>query len=79
MLMAGFFLLGGMAAASSTGQRPAGGGLFPPEQRGLAMGIRQTAQPLGVGLGALVIPGLPQITASGRQCSSPPPCARWPP
>ena len=59
MLMAGFFLLGGMAAASSNS---ASGrlvvGWFPPEQRGLAMGIRQTAQPLGVGLGALVIPGL---------------------
>ena len=59
LLMAVFFLLGGMAAASSNS---ASGrlvvGWFPPEQRGLAMGIRQTAQPLGVGLGALVIPGL---------------------
>ena len=54
-----FLLLGGMAAASSNS---ASGrlvvGWFPPEQRGLAMGIRQTAQPLGVGLGALVIPRL---------------------
>jgi MFS family permease len=33
-------------------------GWFPPDQRGLAMGIRQTATPLGVGLGALVIPRL---------------------
>ena len=52
-----FLLLGGMAAASSNA---ASGrvvvGWFPPEQRGLAMGIRQTATPLGVGLGALVIP-----------------------
>lgn len=52
-----FLLLGGMAAASSNS---ASGrvvvGWFPPEQRGLAMGIRQTATPLGVGLGALVIP-----------------------
>jgi len=52
-------LLGGMAAASSNS---ASGrlvvGWFPPEQRGLVMGIRQTAQPLGVGLGALVIPRL---------------------
>jgi MFS family permease len=31
-------------------------GWFPPERRGLVMGIRQTAQPLGVALGALVIP-----------------------
>ncbi|HEX7322593.1 MAG TPA: MFS transporter [Mycobacterium sp.] len=52
-----FLLLGGAAAASSNS---ASGrlvvGWFPAHQRGLAMGIRQTAQPLGVGLGALVIP-----------------------
>jgi MFS family permease len=54
-----FLFLGGMAAASSNS---ASGrlvvGWFPPEKRGLVMGIRQTAQPLGVGLGALVIPRL---------------------
>ena len=56
-----FLFLGGMAAASSNS---ASGrlvvGWFEPRQRGLAMGIRQTAQPLGVGVGALVIPGLAQ-------------------
>jgi MFS family permease len=56
-----FLFLGGMAAASSNS---ASGrlvvGWFPPEQRGLAMGVRQTAQPLGVGLGALVMPQLAQ-------------------
>ena len=31
---------------------------FPRQQRGLAMGIRQTAQPLGIALGALVVPEL---------------------
>jgi sugar phosphate permease len=54
-----FLLLGGMAAASSNS---ASGrlvvGWFPAEQRGLVMGIRQTATPLGVALGALVIPRL---------------------
>ncbi|GAS95127.1 sugar phosphate permease [Mycolicibacterium canariasense] len=54
-----FLLIGGMAAASSNS---ASGrlvvGWFPPEQRGLVMGIRQTATPLGVGLGALIIPRL---------------------
>ena len=54
-----FLLLGGMAAASSNS---ASGrlvvGWFPPDQRGLVMGIRQTSTPLGVGLGALVIPRL---------------------
>ncbi len=33
-------------------------GWFPPRQRGLAMGIRQTGQPLGVGLAALTLPRL---------------------
>jgi len=51
--------LGGMAAASCN---TAGGrlvsGWFPPQQRGLAMGIRQTAQPLGIAVGALAMPEL---------------------
>jgi MFS family permease len=60
MVWVGVYLfLGGMAAASCN---TAGGrlvsGWFPPQQRGLAMGIRQTAQPLGIALGALVIPEL---------------------
>ncbi|MEE6177515.1 MFS transporter [Mycobacterium sp. 050134] len=60
MAMIGVYLfLGGMAAASCNA---AGGRLvsawFPPRQRGLAMGIRQTAQPLGIALGALVVPEL---------------------
>jgi sugar phosphate permease len=33
-------------------------GWFPIEERGLAMGFRQTGQPLGVGLAALALPGL---------------------
>jgi sugar phosphate permease len=33
-------------------------GWFPPEQRGLAMGVRQTALPLGAGLAAAVLPPL---------------------
>jgi MFS family permease len=61
-----FLFLGGMAAASSNS---ASGrlvvGWFPPDQRGLVMGIRQTAQPLGVGLGALVIPQLAQARGVG--------------
>jgi MFS family permease len=60
MLGVGIYLfLGGMAAA---GCNAAGGRLvsawFPPQQRGLAMGIRQTAQPLGIAFGALMIPEL---------------------
>lgn len=56
-----FLFLGGMAAASSnTASGRLVVGWFEAEQRGLVMGIRQTAQPLGVGFGALVIPRLAQ-------------------
>ena len=52
-----FFLLGGMASASTNA---ASGrvvvGWFPKDRRGLAMGIRQTCQPLGVTIAALTIP-----------------------
>jgi sugar phosphate permease len=51
--------LGGMAAASAnTASGRLVTGWFPPDQRGLAMGIRQTAQPLGIALAALVLPEL---------------------
>ncbi|GAA3522657.1 MFS transporter [Aeromicrobium panaciterrae] len=54
-----FLFLGGMGGASTNS---ASGrivvGWFPPERRGTAMGIRQTAQPLGVGIAALVVPNL---------------------
>jgi MFS family permease len=66
LVVAIFLFLGGMAAASSNS---ASGrlvvGWFPAEQRGLAMGIRQTAQPLGVGLGALVMPQVAQSHGIG--------------
>ena len=40
-------------------------GWFPAAQRGLAMGIRQTAQPLGVGVAALTLPALAGHGRSG--------------
>ncbi|MDJ0391976.1 MFS transporter [Rhodococcus sp. G-MC3] len=50
-------LIGGMSAASANS---ASGrvvvGWFPPERRGLAMGIRQMSVPLGVAIAALTIP-----------------------
>ncbi len=60
-----WLFVGGMAAAScnSAGGRLVSG-WFPPEQRGLAMGVRQTAQPLGIALGALVIPILAERSRS---------------
>jgi MFS family permease len=66
ILVSVFLFLGGMAAASSNS---ASGrlvvGWFPPHQRGLVMGIRQTAQPLGVAVGALIIPRMAQAHGVG--------------
>ena len=63
-----FLVVGGIASASSS---PASGrlvvGWFPRNRRGLAMGIRQMSQPLGVAIAALVIPPLasgPGISAA---------------
>ena len=60
-----WLFIGGMAAAScnSAGGRLVSG-WFPPEQRGLAMGVRQAAQPLGIALGALIIPELAESSRS---------------
>jgi MFS family permease len=56
----GFLLFCGGAAAAST--NAASGrvvvGWFPRSRRGLAMGIRQMAQPLGVAVAALLVPHL---------------------
>jgi MFS family permease len=63
-LLAFFLVIGGIASASSS---PASGrlvvGWFPRNRRGLAMGIRQMSQPLGVALAAFVVP--PLAAASG--------------
>ncbi|MCU1506799.1 MAG: transporter [Microbacteriaceae bacterium] len=60
ILVFGLFLtLAGMAAASTNA---ASGrvviGWFPARRRGLAMGIRQTCQPLGVAIAAVTVPHL---------------------
>jgi MFS family permease len=51
-----------VAGASSACVQVASGrlilGWFPVRERGLAMGLRQTGQPLGVGLAALTLPAL---------------------
>jgi len=55
-LLGVLLVLGGAAAASTNA---ASGrvvvGWFPPQRRGLAMGIRQMAQPVGVGVAAVTI------------------------
>jgi len=57
LLAAGFGLCGVGAASSNSASGRLVVGWFPAHRRGLAMGIRQTGLPLGVGLAALVVPG----------------------
>lgn len=57
--LGGFLLLGGAASASTnaaTGRVVVG--WFPRERRGMAMGIRQMCQPLGVAVAAIAVPPL---------------------
>jgi sugar phosphate permease len=57
-------VLFGLAGAASASVNASSGrvvmGWFPARQRGVAMGARQMAQPLGVAIGALVLPPLAQ-------------------
>ncbi len=54
-LSALLFVCGMAAASTSSASGRVVVGWFPPRRRGLAMGIRQMAQPLGVALGAATI------------------------
>jgi MFS family permease len=48
--------VGGAATSATSGRVVIG--WFPPERRGLAMGLRQTSLPLGMAAGALIVPAL---------------------
>jgi len=59
VLLAVLLFLGGAGGASTnSASGRVVSGWFPPQRRGMAMGIRQTAQPLGVGLTAVLVPNL---------------------
>ncbi len=58
MLGAVLFLAGACAACVHVASGRLILGWFPVSERGVAMGLRQTGQPLGVGLAALVLPHL---------------------
>lgn len=53
-----FVLAGAFAASVNAASGRVVMGWFPPQERGLAMGTRQTAQPVGVALAALGLPPL---------------------
>lgn len=59
-VLLGFFLF--LAGATAAGTSSASGrvvvGWFPPRRRGTAMGVRQMAQPVGVGIAAVSMPVL---------------------
>ncbi|MEJ5919566.1 MULTISPECIES: MFS transporter [unclassified Corynebacterium] len=52
------FFAGCAAASVNSASGRVVSGWYPPEQRGTAMGIRQTAQPLGAALSAVTLPVL---------------------
>lgn len=54
-LAAALFVAGAFAASANAASGRIVVGWFPARRRGLAMGIRQMAQPLGVGLGAITL------------------------
>jgi len=56
LLALGFLVAGVGAASTNSASGRLVVGWFAAERRGLAMGIRQTGLPLGVGLAALVVP-----------------------
>jgi sugar phosphate permease len=60
LLFALFLLAGASTASVNASSGRVVMGWFSPSQRGVAMGIRQTAQPLGVGVAALGLPPLAQ-------------------
>ena len=53
LLVLALFLAGASAASTNAASGRVVVGWFPPERRGLAMGVRQMAQPLGVALAAV--------------------------
>jgi sugar phosphate permease len=55
VLALSLFVAGLAAASTGSASGRVVVGWFPPRRRGLAMGIRQTAQPLGVGIAAVTL------------------------
>lgn len=55
LLVVTLFLAGAAAASTNAASGRVVVGWFPPERRGLAMGIRQMSQPVGVGVAAISI------------------------
>lgn len=61
-LGAALVLSGALSACTNSASGRLITGWFPPERRGLAMGIRQSCQPIGIGVAAI---GVPALAAAG--------------
>jgi MFS family permease len=59
------FLAGAAAAGTSSASGRVVVGWFPPHRRGTAMGVRQMAQPVGVGLAAIAVPVVAEHSGLG--------------
>ncbi|MCW2995939.1 MAG: yjjL 1, partial [Conexibacter sp.] len=66
-LLAGMFVAGGMGASATGASGRAVMGWFGRDQRGMALGIRQMALPLGGAVGAVALPRL--IGAGGLEAA----------
>jgi sugar phosphate permease len=62
-LLAGMFAAGALAAAAAGGSGRAVFGWFPRSERGLALGLRQTAVPLGAAAASFSLPALAIATS----------------
>ncbi|MFL6160301.1 MAG: MFS transporter [Marmoricola sp.] len=65
LLGALLFLAGAAAAGTSSASGRVVVGWFPPRRRGTAMGVRQMAQPVGVGLAAIAVPVVAAHSGTG--------------
>jgi sugar phosphate permease len=62
-LLAGMFVAGLFAAAATSGSGRAVFGWFPRDERGLALGLRQTAVPVGAAAASFSLPALAAATS----------------
>ena len=69
-LLAGMFVAGALAASATGGSGRAVFGWFPRAERGFALGLRQTAVPLGAAAASFSLPALAAAISRGRRrCS----------
>ena len=76
-LAAGLLVVGAFGAVANVASGSAVAGWFGPKERGLALGIRQAAVPLGGAIAAVALPPLVAATSTEQGSSPSRPCASW--